>query len=92
MLLQSLFTDAIERASAGEEGGCGFQWYVYSYQAGYLLRRAAFMLDKAGAGLWSVLTAPMCEAYPSCSCQTRSSSLTVTEVLGYAWLLVCQGI
>ncbi|CAL5220033.1 g1979 [Coccomyxa viridis] len=45
---KSLFTEAIERASAGEEGACGYQWYVYSYQAGYLLRRAAFMLEKLG--------------------------------------------
>lgn len=46
--LQNLFSDAIERASSGDEGGSGYQWYVYSYQAGYLLRRATFMLEKLG--------------------------------------------
>jgi len=46
--LQNLFSDAIERASSGDEGGSGYQWYVYSYQAGFLLRRAAFMLEKLG--------------------------------------------
>ena len=51
VMLQSLFTEAIERASAGEEGACGYQWYVYSCQAGYLLRRAAFMLEKLGMDL-----------------------------------------
>ena len=48
MPLQTLFDAAIERASQGEEGGCGYQWYVYSYQAGYLMRRGAFILEKLG--------------------------------------------
>jgi hypothetical protein len=51
VLLQRLFDAAIERASHGEEGGCGHQWYVYSYQAGYLLRRGAFILEKLGGHL-----------------------------------------
>lgn len=48
MPLQTLFDAAIERGSHGEEGGCGYQWYVYSYQAGYLMRRGAFILEKLG--------------------------------------------
>ena len=44
--MQSLFQQAIEQASHGLGGGSGYQWYVYSYQAGYLLRRAAFMLER----------------------------------------------
>ena len=48
VLLQSLFKEAIERASAGEGSICGYQWYVYSCQAGYLLRRAAFLLENIG--------------------------------------------
>ena len=44
--MQSLFQQAIERASQGSGDGSGYQWYVYSYQAGYLLRRAAFILER----------------------------------------------
>ena len=51
MPLQTLFDAAIEWASQREECGCGYQWYVYSYQAGYLLRRAAFILEKLGKHL-----------------------------------------
>ena len=43
---QSLFQQAIEQALQGSGDGCGYQWYVYSYQAGYLLRRAAFILER----------------------------------------------
>lgn len=51
MPLQTLFDSAIEWASQREECGCGYQWYVYSYQAGYLLRRAAFILERLGEHL-----------------------------------------
>ena len=44
--MQSLFQQAIERASQGSGDNCGYQWYVYSYQAGFLLRRAAFILER----------------------------------------------
>ena len=63
--LQNLFSDAIERASSGDEGGSGYQWYVYSYQAGYLLRRATFMLEKLG----TIHLAPgLCKQLNSHSC------------------------
>lgn len=44
--MQSLFQQAIARASQGLGDGCGYQWYVYSYQAGYLLRRAGLILER----------------------------------------------
>ena len=46
LAVQSLFKQAIERASQDVEDACGYQWYVYSYQAGYLLRRVAFILER----------------------------------------------